>query len=92
MHQDGADAVVLNRKSETEDGSTAEPLEIALCKECGQHYYVGQQRGGKLKEAVRDPSQSDFGVDYYLPSDDGARYCADVAERLLRPCQLATAM
>ena len=61
---------MLNRKSETVGSSTAEPLEIALCRECGQHYYVGRDRGGKLEEAVRDPSQSDFGVDYYLPSED----------------------
>ncbi len=67
VHREGADAVVLNRKGVMEDGSTAEPLEVALCRECGQHYYVGRERGGKLQEAVRDPSQSDFGVDYYLP-------------------------
>ena len=73
VHKGGADAVVLNRKSETEYGSTANPLEIALCRECGQHYYVGKKRGGKLEEAVRDPSHSDFGVDYYLPSEDGTK-------------------
>ena len=73
IHKDGADAVALNRKSESEDGSKAEPLEIALCRECGQHYYVGQERNGKLQEAVRDPSQPDFGVDYYLPRKDGNR-------------------
>ena len=38
-------------KSESENGSTAEPLEIALCRECGQHYYVGRERDGKLREA-----------------------------------------
>ena len=85
VHQDGADAVVLNRKGETEDGLTAEPLEIALCKECGQHYYVGRESDGKLKEAIRDPSQSDFGVDYYLPSEDGAlilcRRCGTLSTR-----------
>ena len=71
VHRDGADAVVLNRKSESREGANAEPLEIALCRECGQHYYVGRERDAKLKEAVRDPSQSDFGVDYYLPAEDG---------------------
>ena len=74
VHRDGADAVVLNRKGEMDDGSTAEPLEVALCRECGQHYYVGRERGGKLQEAVRDPSQSNFGVDYYLPLDEGATH------------------
>ena len=74
VHKDGTDVVVLNRKGETEDGSTAKPLEIGLCRECGQHYYVGRDRDGKLEEAVRDPSQSDFGVDYYLPLEDGATH------------------
>ena len=71
VHRDGVDAVVLNRKSHIGDGWSAQPLEIALCRECGQHYYVGRERDGKLKEAVRDPSQHDFGVDYYLPVEDG---------------------
>ena len=85
VYRDGADAVVLNRKSESGKESNAEPLEIALCRECGQHYYVGRERGGKLKEAVRDPSQSNFGVDYYLPAaEDGdellCRRCGALSE------------
>ena len=77
VHREGADAVVLNRKGVIEDGSTAKPLEVALCRECGQHYYVGhvgRGRDGKLREAIRDPSQSGFGVDYYLPLDDEATH------------------
>ena len=70
VHREGADSIVLNRKGEMADSSTAEPLEIALCRECGQYYFVGREIGGKLQEAVRDPSQSDFGVDYYLPTED----------------------
>ena len=90
IHQDGADAVVLNRKGANDDDSTSEPLEISLCRECGQHYYVGQERNGKLQEAVRDPSQSGFGVDYYLPSADGAthvlcRRCGEISKSEL-PC------
>ncbi len=72
VHQgDGVDAVVLNRKRADEGGTAGEPLEIALCRECGQHYYVGQEHRGKLREANRDPSRPGFGVDYYLPTDDG---------------------
>ncbi|MCY4421422.1 MAG: DEAD/DEAH box helicase [Gammaproteobacteria bacterium] len=71
VYREGADAVVLNRKGEGKNGGQAEPLEIALCRECGQHYYVGKERGGKLKEAVRDPSQPNFGVDFYIPGEDG---------------------
>ena len=71
LHKDGQDAVVLNRQREHHDGDSVEPLEIALCRECGQHYYVGRKTGGRLKEAIRDPSQTDFGVDFYLPTDEG---------------------
>ena len=71
IHRSGTDSVVLNRKKEHGHESTAEPLEIALCRECGQHYYVGRERNGKLTEATRDPSQADFGVDYYLPAEKG---------------------
>ena len=71
VHRDGEDSVVLNRKGAHGNGEMGIPLEIALCRECGQHYYVGQEQDGKLKEANRDPSSPDFGVDYYLPSEDG---------------------
>ena len=71
VHRDGVDAVVLNRKNEGGDSVVGKPIEIALCRECGQHYYVGQEHGGKLREADRDPSHPRFGVEYYLPVDDG---------------------
>ena len=71
VHRDGTDSVVLNRKGHNGNGIAAKPLEIALCKECGQHYYVGRNRGGMLREAIRDPSHPEFGVDYYLPTADG---------------------
>ena len=71
VHRNGVDAVVLNRRSEDVDGAAAGPLEIALCRECGQHYYVGREHRGRLREANRDPSHPGFGVDYYLPTDDG---------------------
>lgn len=71
IHRDGEDVVVLNRKIGDADTGDAKPLEIALCRECGQHYYVGKEKGGTLGEAVRDPSQDEFGADYYLPSEDG---------------------
>ena len=88
IHRNGTDAVVLNRKSGTEEELTAEPFEIALCRECGQHYYVGRERGGKLKEAIRDPSHDDFGVDYYMPTEDGpthilCRCCGGISTSIL---------
>ncbi|MCY3726502.1 MAG: DEAD/DEAH box helicase [Rhodobacteraceae bacterium] len=71
VHQDGIDTVILNRKSGVGKGKACEPIEIALCRECGQHYYVGQESGGKLREANRDPSHHRFGVDFYLPTENG---------------------
>ena len=74
LHEEGNDKIVLNRgNSLRENGKEkSEPLEIALCHECGQHYYVGhidstKSSKSKLSEAVRDPSDSLFGVDYFLP-------------------------
>ncbi len=74
VHREGADAVVLNRKSEEGGAAAGRPLEIALCRECGQHYYVGREQGGSLNEADRDPSHPTFGVDYYLPTADGDKW------------------
>ena len=69
VHADGKDSVALNRKHVEDEGGV--PLEVALCRECGQHYYVGKNRGGELREATRDPSQHDFGVEYYLQTESG---------------------
>lgn len=64
VRENGADKVVLNRKG----GENSVPLEIALCGECGQHYYVGQVGVESVaQEAIRDPSHEKFGVDFYLP-------------------------
>lgn len=76
VHKEGKDCIALNRsKEKSENDYTSEPIEIALCRECGQHYYVGQNRDGKLQEANRDPSQSDFGVEYYLPGSGSEVLC-----------------
>ena len=74
IYSEGKDKVVLNRKSIGTRGEVVEPLEIALCRECGQHYYVGRERDGWLKEADRDPSHLNFGVDYYLPTPEGNQW------------------
>jgi len=74
VHRKGVDAVMLNRKSESTDNTVGKPLEIALCRECGQHYYVGRVHGDRLEEANRDPSHPKFGVDYYLHANDGTEF------------------
>jgi ATP-dependent helicase YprA (DUF1998 family) len=56
--------IFLNRRSDS-DGYKS--FEVALCRECGQHYFVGKNSGGKLVEAIRDPGREDFGAEYYLP-------------------------
>lgn len=71
VHEQGEDKVVLNRTTGAGSDNGSTPLEIALCRECGQHYYVGRVVSGGLREAVRDPSHTDFGVEFFLPSSRG---------------------
>lgn len=57
----------LERRSQIEEGTV---FEIALCRECGQHYLVGKFREGKLQEAIRDPGRSDFGATFFQPIEE----------------------
>ena len=68
-HKNGEDSILLNRDTESDNEHERAALEIALCRECGQHYYVGREVDGCLVEAIRDPSDEKFGVDFYLPLD-----------------------
>ncbi|MFO3795943.1 MAG: helicase-related protein, partial [Anaerolineales bacterium] len=65
--------VFLDRKSIGEQGAA---FEVALCRECGQHYFVAQKdfRGGKIQEAIRDPNDVNFGATFLRPieSDEEA--------------------
>ena len=42
-------------------------FEVALCRECGQHYLVGVIRGERLSEAIRDPGHPEFRADFFRP-------------------------
>lgn len=44
-------------------------FEVALCRECGQHYFVAQKNfgGGKIQEAIRDPNDVNFGATFLRP-------------------------
>ena len=42
-------------------------FEVALCRECGQHYFVGRIKANKLVEAIRDPGQDDFEATFLRP-------------------------
>lgn len=57
----------LERRSQIEKGAV---FEIALCRECGQHYLVGRVREGKLQEAIRDPGHPDFGATFFRPIEE----------------------
>ena len=60
--------VFLERRVERREGAV---FEVALCRECGQHYFVGRVQGGKLVEAIRDPSHEDFGATFFRPIENG---------------------
>ncbi|SHK94868.1 DEAD/DEAH box helicase [Rhodothermus profundi] len=62
--QQGSWEVTLERAQESE---AERVFEVALCRSCGQHYLVGQVRGSRWQEAVRDPGREDFGVQYLRP-------------------------
>jgi DEAD/DEAH box helicase len=57
--------ITLAPQSNKEKGGLS--FELALCRECGQHYLVGRQVNGFLAEAIRDPSRDDFGVSFFRP-------------------------
>ncbi len=42
-------------------------FEVALCRECGQHYFVGRREGEYLREALRDWSNDEFDVSFFRP-------------------------
>lgn len=55
--------VFLDRKAERV------AFEVALCRECGQHYFVAQKdlRKGKIQEATHDPNDINFGATFLRP-------------------------
>ena len=55
--------VVLDRRSERDTSH----FEVALCRECGQHYLVGKIDNGKLGEAIRDPGLDEFEATFFRP-------------------------
>ena len=57
-----AAAISLNRIA----ANGGKPFEIALCRECGQHYLVGRRNFDSLEEAVRDPG-ADNAVEFFMP-------------------------
>ena len=86
----------LERRSQAEEGGGA-VFEVALCRECGQHYLVGKFREGKLQEAIRDPGHPDFGATFFLPiKEDVAEIDAEedngAKKKIFRLCIECSAM
>ncbi len=92
-HHHGQDRVTLNRGHVGDEAGKSAYIEIALCRECGQHYYVGRRTGGFLLEACRDPSREEFGVEFYLPAEEGSlllcRICGALSDELTCRCGAA---
>ncbi|MEM3402607.1 MAG: DEAD/DEAH box helicase, partial [Candidatus Hadarchaeales archaeon] len=61
--------VFLARKTIGEKGAA---FEVALCRECGQHYFVAQKgfTGGKIQEAIRNPNDVNFGATFLRPIEN----------------------
>ncbi|NJM39931.1 MAG: hypothetical protein HC853_03705 [Anaerolineae bacterium] len=57
--------VTLDHRSKEAKAS----FEVALCRECGQHYFVGivDAARSKLVEPNRDPGDSTFGAHFFRP-------------------------
>jgi len=64
--------VFLDRKTVGKDVTA---FEVALCRECGQHYFVvGKIKDdNKLVEAIRDPSAVNFGAIFFRPTENVRR-------------------
>jgi hypothetical protein len=52
------------------NGGNASAYEVALCRECGQHYLVGRRDGDHFAEAIRDETEQDYKIEFYRPLDE----------------------
>ena len=60
-------------------------FEVALCRECGQHYLVGRIKDGMLEEAIRDLGHPDFGATFFQPIEEIAILYAITLEDFIEP-------
>lgn len=58
--------VQLDRGTESDQVS----FELAVCRECGEHYLVGRVEGGHFREADRDRASPNFAVTYLREVDE----------------------
>lgn len=93
--------VRLERPGENPDEPGAW-FEIALCRECGQHYFVGRRDDGKLREAIRDPGAPDPGpgsrnVSFFraleeTESPNGCKSDSDAKDKRSKLCLICGAL
>lgn len=77
----------LCKTTHREDGAV---FEVAVCRECGQHYLVGKRDkvSERFSEAVRDPTNQDFGITYvYICEGDAEGPPADSEEGFEEPLE-----
>lgn len=73
--------VSLTRGSEGEDAGRC--FEVALCRECGQHYLVGRRADDHLVEALRDEAEVDYKIEFYRPLEGSDNIDTDDENRRL---------
>lgn len=86
-----ADPIERIRLARGSDLEGVAQFEVALCKECGQHFFVGQKvklkkQGNcfKLNEPNRDENSQDFGATFFRVLTDDS--CEEAEERPLILC------
>ena len=88
--------VLLSRGSNggesSEDDRQGTWFEVALCRECGQHYFVGRRDGSYVREALRDWSNDEFSVSFFRPleGDEVSRNDETPRSRLCLRCGAIT--
>ncbi len=60
-------SLFLERKSIKKKGSI---FEVTICKECGQHYIIGNIENKRLETPIRDPGHKEFNLSFFLPIEN----------------------
>lgn len=81
--------VLLDRQAQIGEAAA---FEVALCRECGEHYLVGRRVNGRLAEAIRDPADPDFGAEFYRPVETVPSSEDQSSRRLWHLCTQCAAM
>ncbi len=80
------DKCVSLARGVSDEKHKAAAFEVALCQECGQHYFVGRRHDGRLVEPVRDPGLEEYKVEFYRPIDEFEEGAEDAEKSRARLC------